>query len=135
MDWPFKTMRVGEKIAVTENIHAAQRYVHVYARGSGKRFSTKILQTPEGAQLLGVQRLPDSDAPAAPQDAIWGDPDQRTSWPFKTLRVGDSIQGRVFREEPARNAERTYSRLSGKEFRTQVWASPQGLMMRVTRIA
>lgn len=59
MKWPFNTMQVGDRIAVTENIHRAQVYVHAYARQAGKTFKTKTFTLADGSKVLGVRREPD----------------------------------------------------------------------------
>lgn len=41
VSWPFRTMDVGDVIGIdAEHAVKAQTYVHVYARQSGKKFST-----------------------------------------------------------------------------------------------
>lgn len=65
MKWPFSTMSVGDRVAITENIPRAQVYVHVYARQSGKTFKTKTFALDDGSMVLGVRRLP--DPPTQPQ--------------------------------------------------------------------
>ena len=65
MRWPFSTMSVGDRVAITENIPRAQAYVHVYARQSGKAFKTKTFTLADGSTVLGVRRIP--DPPKQPQ--------------------------------------------------------------------
>lgn len=130
MNWPFKDMQVGDKVAITENRAAAQRYAHVYGHINGKRFATKTFTTPSGAKVLGVKRLPDT---ASTDPTVWGAPDTRTSWPFKTLRVGEAATGRIFSETAARYRAYTYAYQTGKAFDLDITETPQGLTMRVTR--
>lgn len=59
MKWPFSTMAVGDRVAITGNIPRAQSYVHVYARQSGKTFKTKTFTLADGSRVLGVRREPD----------------------------------------------------------------------------
>lgn len=59
MKWPFSTMAVGDRVAITDSIPRAQSYVHVYARQSGKAFKTKTFTLPDGSTVLGVRRMPD----------------------------------------------------------------------------
>jgi hypothetical protein len=129
-------MAVGDRIVVTENIARAQAYVHTYGKQTGKAFRTKKFALEDGAEVLGVKRLPDPAQEARTVEAVagvWGAPDSRTSWPFKTLRVGESTKGLVHTKLKAQWAAYIYMRQSGKAFDLTFTQTPQGVVMEATR--
>lgn len=135
MEWPFKHMRVGDRVAITENIARARAYVHVYAAHRGKRFKTQLLKTPDGQEFLGVRRLPDAPGTVteSAEQTVWGALDRRTSWPFKTLQVGETVEGLVADKQKAATAAYMYARQSGKRFDLEFSDTAEGLRMAVTR--
>ncbi len=45
IEWPFKDMNVGDVVEIPNGLKTAtRRYVHVYGRGSGKRFAVRTVE-------------------------------------------------------------------------------------------
>lgn len=124
MDWPFKHMAVGERIAITDDIARAQHYVHVYAKTASKAFKTKRFTLEDGTEVLGVKRLPDPPGTARAAS-------ERREWPFKKLRVGEWVDIREMPYSLVRQRALTYGRNTGKRFE----AVEHGTGVRVIRRA
>jgi len=124
MDWPFKDMAVGDRVAITDNIDRAQAYVHVYAKQSGKRFKTRRFTLEDGTVVLGVKRVEGEGSTPATDSG-----EKRRTWPFKRLRVGEAADIPDASLAMVSQRASVYGRLSDKRFE----AIQHGAVVRVTR--